>query len=237
MDSVFKVVKYGVGIDMGKDKFHACISTIDSTQRIKIKPTHAFNNTSTGLTEFHRWCEHHGKEKSLPVHYLMEATGVYYEQLALSLHQRRAHVIVVLPQKAKHYVMALGIKTKTDGVDAQALATMACQQSLQAWQPISEAMYKLRQLTRQQIDLQNLKTQIGNQLTCLELGMYQAPEVKKQMRELLDKLDKQIVECEKLIAKAVNDNPEWNGAARAAKSGADLCHQGGGFTDRGQPDY
>ena len=85
---------------MGKDKFHACISAIDATQRIKIKATHAFNNTATGLAEFHRWCAHQGKEKSLPIHYLMEATGVYYEQLAFSLHQRGAHVVVVLPATA-----------------------------------------------------------------------------------------------------------------------------------------
>ena len=70
-------------------------------------------------------------------------------------------------------------------------------------------MYQLRQLTRQQIDLQNLKTQIGNQLMCLELGMYQSKEVRKQMSNLIDELDNQITECEKLIAKAVNDNPEW----------------------------
>ncbi|GAB4041919.1 IS110 family RNA-guided transposase [Spirosoma gilvum] len=209
MDQSVVTLKYGVGIDMGKDSFYACISAIDAIQRIKIKATHAFANTLKGLTEFHRWADHHAKQKDLPVHYLMEATGVYYEQLALSLHQRGAHVIVVLPQKAKHYVKALGIKTKTDGVDAQALATMACQQSLEAWRPISEAMYKLRQLTRQQIDLQNFKTQIGNQLSCLEIGMYQSKEVKKQMSKLIDELDKQITECEKLIAKAVNDTPEW----------------------------
>ena len=133
MELSVKTVKYGVGIDMGKDSFYACISAIESTQRVKIKATHSFPNSPKGVAEFHRWCEHHSKEKSLPIHYLMEATGVYYEQLALSLHQRGAHVIVVLPQKAKHYVMALGIKTKTDGVDAQALATMACQQNLDAW--------------------------------------------------------------------------------------------------------
>lgn len=119
-------VKYGVGIDMGKEKFYACISAIDSTQRIKIKATHSFNNTPAGVAEFHRWVDHHAKDKTLLTHYLMEATGVYYEQLALSPHHRQAQVSVVLPQKAKHYVMALGIKTKTDGVDAQALATMAC---------------------------------------------------------------------------------------------------------------
>lgn len=209
MEQSFVAVKYGVGIDMGKDSFYACTSVIDRAQRIKIKATHSFANTFQGLLEFHRWADHYCKEKGLAVHYLMEATGIYYEQLALSLHQRGAHVIVMLPQKAKHYIKALGIKTKTDGVDAQALATMACQQSLEAWRPISEAMYKLRQLTRQQIDLQNLKTQIGNQLVCLELGMYQSKEVRKQMSKLIDELDKQIVECEKLIAKAVNDDPEW----------------------------
>lgn len=209
MEPVTTIVKYGVGIDMGKDKFHACISAIDHAQRIKIKATHAFANAPKGIAEFHRWADHHCQKKGVPVHYLMEATGIYYEQLALSIHQQGSHVCVVLPQKTKHYVQALGIKTKTDGVDAQALATMAAQQSLAAWRPISEAMYKLRQLTRQQIDLQNLKTQIGNQLMCLELGMYQSKEVRKQMRKLIDEVDKQITDCEKLIAQAVNDNPEW----------------------------
>ena len=209
MEQSFIAVKYGVGIDMGKDTFYACISAVDSIQRIKIKATHSFNNTPAGVAEFHRWADHHAKEKTLLIHYLMEATGVYYEQLALSLHQREAQVSVVLPQKAKHYIIALGIKTKTDGVDAQALATMACQQPVDAWRPISEAMYKLRQLTRQQIDLQKFKTQIANQLMSLEIGMYQSKEVKKQMGKLIAELDKQIAECEKLIAKAVNDNPEW----------------------------
>lgn len=209
METSFCVVKYGVGVDMGKDKFYACMSAIDQAGRIKIKATHSFVNSRKGIIEFDRWCAHHAKEKTLPLHFLMEATGVYYEPLALSLHQRGAHVCVVLPQKAKHYLKALGLKTKTDGVDAQGLATMACQQWLDAWQPISEAMYKLRQLTRQQIHLQEVKTQIGNQLMNLELSMYTSPEVKKQLSRLLVELDNQLDECEKLIARAIADHPEW----------------------------
>lgn len=100
MDQSFITVKYGVGIDMGKDSFYACISVIDGAQRIKIKATHSFVNTPKGLVEFHRWADHHCKERGVPIHYLMEATGVYYEQLALSLHQRGSHVCVVLPAPA-----------------------------------------------------------------------------------------------------------------------------------------
>lgn len=209
MEKPFSPVKYGVGIDMGKDEFYACVSAIDQTQRIKIKATHAFKNEPKGITDFYRWAGHHCKDTDLPIHFLMEATGVYYEQLALFLHQKQAHVCVVLPQKAKHYIQALGIKTKTDGVDAQALATMVCQQRLEAWQPISEAMYKLRQLTRQQIELQQVKTQMNNQLLALEVGMYHSPEVKKQLTKLILELDKQIAECLDLIEKAVAENAEW----------------------------
>jgi len=209
MEQSFIPLKHGVGIDMGKDEFHACISAIDASQRIKIKATHAFKNTPKGTDEFYKWIGHHVKDPALSIQFLMEATGVYYEQLALFLHKKAAYVCVVLPQKAKHYIKALGIKTKTDGVDAQALATMVCQQRLEAWRPISEAMYKLRQLTRQQIDLQKFKTQLSNQLMALETGMYHSPEVKKQLTKLIAEIDKQLTDCEKLIAKAIADNPEW----------------------------
>ena len=209
MEQPFSPLKYGVGIDMGKDEFYACVSAIDNAQRIKVKATHAFKNDPKGIVEFFRWTNHHCKDNSQPVHFLMEATGVYYEQLALFLHHKQAHVCVILPQKAKHYIQALGLKTKTDGVDAQALATMVCQQRIEAWRPISEAMYKLRQLTRQQIDLQQFKTQLSNQLLALEVGMYYSLTVKKQLIKLIAELDTQIAECLKLITKAIAENAEW----------------------------
>lgn len=209
MDASFNALKYGVGLDMGKETFYACVSTIDQAQRIKIKATHSFSNSPKGITSFLRWAIHHCKDRQLPVQYLMEATGVYHEQVALALHHQQAQVSVILPQKAAHYLKALGIKTKTDSVDAQGLATMACQQRLEAWTPISEAIYKLRRITRQHTQLQEFKTQLNNQLIALEAGMYQASEVKKQLKKLLDQLDQQLTECVKLIEKAIAKNPDW----------------------------
>ncbi|RYF55345.1 MAG: IS110 family transposase [Cytophagaceae bacterium] len=209
MEAALKPLKYGIGIDMGKDEFHACISAIDANQRVKIKATRAFKNTSKGILDFLQWSDHHCKQTGVPIHYLMEATGVYYEQLALALHRQRAHVCVVLPQKAKYYIKALGVKTKTDGVDAQALAMMVCQQAMEAWRPISEAMYILRQLTRQYAELQTLKTQIGNQLMALEAGMYHSLTVKNQLETLITELDRQLAQCLKLIHKAIMENAEW----------------------------
>lgn len=209
MNTSFIPFKYGVGLDIGKDTFHACVSAIDQLQTTKIKATHSFANTAKGIADFLRWTDHHCKNHQIPVQYLMEATGVYHEQVALALHHQQAQVSVVLPQKAAHYLKALGIKTKTDGVDAQGLAMMACQQRLEAWKPISEAMYKLRQVTRQHTQLQEFKTQLNNQLIALEAGMYQASEIKKQLVQLLAQLDQQLAECIKLIEKTIAEQADW----------------------------
>jgi transposase len=217
MEPVFKAIKYGVGIDMGKDEFYTCLSAIDATQRLKVRATKKFSNKPQGFAQLAQWIAHHTKEQALPVQYLMEATGVYYEQLGLFLHHRNAHVCVVLPQKTAAYIKALGLKTKSDQVDAQALATMACQQSLEAWQPISEAMYKLRQTTRQHTQLQEVKTQFSNQLHAVETSVYPDPLVKKQLLDLIDQIDLQLKACVQSIEKAIESDPDW------ARKVAQIC--------------
>lgn len=209
MNTCFIPFKYGVGLDIGKDTLHACVSAIDQLQQTKIKATRSFTNTAKGIADFLQWVDHHCKDHQLPVHYLMEATGVYHEQVALALHRQQAQVSVILPQKAAHYLKALGIKTKTDGVDAQGLAMMACQQRLEVWKPISEAMHKLRQVTRQHTQIQEFKTQLNNQLISLEAGMYQSSEIRNQLLHLLAQLDQQLAECVKLIEKTIAENADW----------------------------
>ena len=56
----------------------------------------------------------------------MEATGIYYEQLAYHLNKLNKKVSVLLPNKVSHYSKSLNVKTKTDQVDAQIIAIMSC---------------------------------------------------------------------------------------------------------------
>ena len=186
-----------------------CLSAIDIVQRVKVRATKKFDNKPKGFAQLVNWVDHHTNERGLPIHYLMEATGVYYEHLALFRHHQNAHVCVMRPQKTASYIKALGLKTKNDKVDAQALATMVCQQSLEAWQPISEAMYRLRQTTRQHTQLQEVKTQLSNQLHAVETSMYPEPLVKKQLLHLIQEIDLQLKACVKSIEKAIEADPEW----------------------------
>ncbi len=95
-----KQLKYSVGIDMAKDQFKACFSVIDEQQKVTIKATGSFKNNANGFDEFLDWTRKHTREK-IPMHYLVEATGIYHENLAWFLFSKDCSVSVILPNKAK----------------------------------------------------------------------------------------------------------------------------------------
>jgi transposase len=51
----------------------------------------------------------------------MEATGVYHENCALYFQKENIH-LPFLPNKAKHYLISLGLKSKNDSIDARGLS-------------------------------------------------------------------------------------------------------------------
>lgn len=144
-----KFLKHGLGIDMAMENFDACPSIIDEQQRVAIRAQCSFKNNKKGFETFLAWVVKNTKQFAVPVVYLMEATGIYYEQLAWFLHKQGNTVSVVLPNKAKKYKDALGLKSKTDRIDAEGLAQMACEQNNAIWKPLSDNLYLLRLITRQ----------------------------------------------------------------------------------------
>jgi transposase len=108
-------------------------------------------------------------------------------------------VSVVLPNKAKKYLQAVGLKTKNDKIDAAGLARMGAEQCLELWRPMDEYFYTLRALTRQHQSLQELKTNISNQLHADEHSIYSSKEVMKQLKKLIATIEKQLKDNEHSI--------------------------------------
>lgn len=201
------LLKYSVGNDISKDKFDACISVIDSMQQVKIIGTRCFNNTGKGFESYLDWVKRKCKLE-LPVIHTMEATGVYYEKFAWFLHRSDECLSVVLPNKAKKYLQSLGLKTKNDKIDAKGLSRMGAEQNLARWEAPDKNMMELRSVTRQREHLQEIRTQINNQLHALQCGEYVNKELIKQQKAIIAMLDKQIKETFKMIEKAVNNDEE-----------------------------
>ena len=193
------MIKYSLGIDFSMKFFHVCLSVIDLEQRIKVKGSRKFGNNQQGFEELYDWLIKHYKDQSVPLHIIMEATGVYYEQCAMFLHNQGLTVIVVLPTKAKRYLQSKGLKSKNDKIDAKGLAQMGAEQRLEPWQPMSDFYYQLRALTRHYESLQDIRTNLKNQQHADNAGMYINKQVSKQLVKLIETVDKQIIEIEKSI--------------------------------------
>lgn len=202
---MIELLKYSVGIDVSKEKFDACISVIDITQRVVVKATRKFDNTPLGIRQFIQWIKKH-KKADIQLVVLMEATGVYYERIALKMYDQDFDVAVVLPNKAKKYIQSIGYKSKNDKIDAKALAQMGAEQRLDLWQPFSDKTYEIRSLTRQNENLQKERTAILNRIESQNYAQKQNKLVLRQLQSMLKLIDKQIDQVKLEVERCINED-------------------------------
>lgn len=195
------LLRYCVGIDVSKDNLQVCVSVIDTNGNTTVKGSGKITNKTTAFDSFVRWVEKHCKDKSLPIRFVMESTGVYHEQLAWYLFQKDLAVFVVLPNKAKHYLKSIGNKSKNDTIDARGLAQMGLEQSFKPWQPLSKTIYDLRLLTRHYQCLQALKNQSENQRHAILHSRNIDKFTLKHLETLIKVYDKQLDETKQQMAK------------------------------------
>jgi transposase len=198
-------LKYSLGIDVSKDENQLCLSLLDDKQNVKIKASRKFTNTAKGFEQTQQWLHKHIK-LDLPLHIALEATGVYHEELSWFLYEKGYSLSIILPNKAKHYLKATGLKSKNDSIDAIGLSRMAAEQNLPLWQPCSKELLALKALTRHLEKLQNIRTSISNQVHALKHSYMPDKMIIKSNEKLLKEIDKQIEKAEeKLEARLKKD--------------------------------
>lgn len=186
-----EILKQSVGIDISMESFAVAFCVIDLQQKVNVKASKKFKNTPLGYKLFLEWVSKH-KQTGIPITFTMEATGVYYEQLAWFLHLEQLELAVLLPNKAKSYMRGVGIKTKNDKIDAMGLGRMGAEQALDKWEPISESAYQLRSLTRENEELQQVRTRIKNQLHAIKHAQFNNARMVKRLKARLKQLEHHI---------------------------------------------
>lgn len=194
-----------VGIDISKDTFTACICSRNEADALTFTEIPCFDNNKKGFNQFVRWV---GKNSNAsgPVLFLMEATGVYYEQLAHHLHKIKKSVCVVLPNTSKHYFKSLNIKTKTDAVDAKALSQMGVERKLKLWSPPSPTLLQLRNLTRYHVQLIEQRTSLQNIKHSKEASYDVQQFILSSNKRLITQINKQIEKCKEQIEKVIQSD-------------------------------
>lgn len=118
--------------------------------------------------------EGHGQAIALiqrhnPERIVMEATGVYFLNLAMALHQAGLPVCVINPRSFKHFAALKLTGSKTDPIDAALLAEYAECLRPALWQPPRKEWLAVRELGRQVNRLVGERTQAKNRLHALSV--------------------------------------------------------------------
>ena len=70
------------------------------------------------------WINRNHKEKQVDLVLCMEATRVYQENCGLNFFEKGFKTSIILPNKAKHYLISLGLNSKHDKIDVGGLSRM-----------------------------------------------------------------------------------------------------------------
>lgn len=198
-----KTVKQVAGIDVAQNELVVCLARMYDDWTPDLYASKTFVNTPKGFESFIQWVKKQ-TDDSLPVRYVMEATGVYHESLAYWLDEQQLAVSVVLPNKISNYARTLDVKTVTDKTASQAIARFGLERKLDQWSRPKGIFKKLKQLTRERGQLVDERTVLKNQLHAeqaeAEPNKKSIDRIKKRIA-LLDKQEKEILEELKALIK------------------------------------
>lgn len=164
--------------------------------------TKTFPNTPGGFSRLSEWLHQHGAGR---VHACMEATGTYWEAAALYLADAGQQVSVINPALAKAHGQSLGLRSKTDAVDAKLLADFCREKQPPMWTPPSDAERRLRALVLRHQSLVEMQTQEKNRCESLR------EDVRTSVETHLAWLASELERIEQAIARLLNDDDHLRG--------------------------
>ena len=183
------------GIDISKLEFHVHLLSEKGTHK------RSFPNLPAGFRQLDAWFRNRHVKRA---HACMEATGAYWEALALHLHESGHCVSVVNPARTKAYARSELLRAKTDTVDAAMIARFCQAQDPAAWEPPSPEIRILQAYSRH---LHHLKEARAAQLTRIQ--MPQLPKlVVNSTNDVIDALDDEISKIERTIEEHISHHPD-----------------------------
>lgn len=155
------------------------------------------NNRSLKVEQFKQTPQGHEKavkrlQAQSPSLIVMEATGIYYFDLAVALVKAGLPVSVINPKSFHHFATLKLTGSKTDGIDAALLAEYGERMEPRRWTPPSEARLGLRDIGRQINRLTATRTQAKNRLHALQSKQSTMPMLIEDEQDGIETLNKRI---------------------------------------------
>ena len=162
-------VVHWVGLDVSKETFDAALvrmgQKFPSTPLCDV-PARSFERSSEGVECFLGWLsaltENDAEQSRMRV--VMEATGKYSIELAVWLLEQQPSLepAIVCPSHTAAFIKSLGLRNKTDKLEARALAFYGVEREPVAYEPPTPEHAELQALSRYRDALVRERTAEGN---------------------------------------------------------------------------
>jgi transposase len=121
----------------------------------------------------------------------VESTGIYHELFAGLAHQFGFRVFLLNPKDTRHYAKAVGLRGKTDRVDAELIARMITHEhtKLHAWNPPTPQQREIDRLIKRRATLISLREAV--EMSLQDLGGFAAElkALRTRFNQLIARID------------------------------------------------
>lgn len=193
-----------IGIDVSKKRLHG--AWLRDPQQGLSRPK-AVDNSPEGHAVLLAWAQRATDALAGELCFVLEATGVYHEAVALFLHQAGCQVAVTNPLHVKRFAESHGIKTKNDAHDGRVLALYGHERRPEPWQPPPAPVRDLRALLRRLEALEEDPQRETNRLEKTQIEG--APDsVLDSLQAMIGTLKEQIERLRRQIDDHIDRHPE-----------------------------
>jgi len=199
-----------VGMDVAAETFDAAVARPGlraDAETIRRLPVETFARTPEGVQACVAWLrEQLGKPGPLPARVVMEATGIYSIELTAMLCKvcPELRPAIANPQHTASHRDSLGLRNKTDRLDARAMAFFGLERRPQPYEPLSPQQAELRALSRCRDGLMTSKTAHANHLAQNLPSMV----ARKSLKRVIAYVEKQVAKIEEQMRVVIQRNPD-----------------------------
>jgi len=143
-----------------------------------------------------------------PERIVMEATGIYYLDLAVALERAGLPVCVINPKSFHHFATLKQVASKTDSIDSALLAEYGERMEPPLWRAPETTRLSLRGIARQINRLTANRTQAKNRLHALQSTVGTLALLIEDEQEGIAQLDRRIETLQTAATNLLADSPE-----------------------------
>lgn len=194
-----------VGVDIAKANFEVAWWDVGQGQALSVGN---FANTPEGIAALGAQVAERARQSGVAViHLVVEATGGYELPLVAWAHAQGWRVSLPNPKQVRDWAKGVGLRGKTDQLDARLLARYGAERRPQPSEALPEEVQRLESLLARREDLEHMRQQERNRLAALTGRPGVAQQVPSNVQSMLAALDQAVAEMDQAIADLLDQHP------------------------------